>query len=56
MIIYLLQLELLNTGFIGSDGGTLDTDLVLQDGLSGISGNLIIGLVTVLESLSQNLR
>ena len=48
----LLQLELLHTGLIGGDGGALDTDTVLLDGLGGINGNLVIGLVTVLETLA----
>ena len=47
----LLQLELLNTGLIGGDGGTLDTDTVLLDSLSGVNGDLVIGLVTVLKTL-----
>lgn len=46
----LLQLEFLNTGLIRSDGGALDTNTVLLDGLSGINGDLIIGLVTVLNA------
>jgi len=33
---HLLQLELLDTGLIGGDGGALDADLVLLDGLGGI--------------------
>jgi hypothetical protein len=46
----LLQLELLNTSLIGSDGSTLDTDRVLLDGLSSINGDLVVGLVTVLKT------
>lgn len=46
----LLQLELLDTSLIGGDGGTLDTDLVLLDGLGGVNGDLVVGLVTVLET------
>lgn len=49
----LLQVELLNTGLIGSDGGTLDTDTILLDGLSGINGDLVVGLVTVFNALSR---
>lgn len=49
----LLQLELLNTGLIGGDGGTLDTDTVLLDSLSGVNGDLVIGLVTVLKTLDN---
>lgn len=47
----LLQLELLHTSLIGSDGGALDTNAILLDGLSGFDGNLVIGLVTVLDTL-----
>lgn len=46
----LLQLELLNTSLIGSDGSTLDTDRVLLDGLGGINGDLVVGLITVLKT------
>lgn len=46
----LLQLELLNTGLIGGDGGALDTDTVLLDGLGGINGDLVIGLITVFDT------
>jgi hypothetical protein len=50
----LLQLELLNTGLIGGDGGTLDTDTILLDSLGGINSNLIIGLITVLQTLKTS--
>lgn len=46
----LLQLELLNTGLIGGYGGTLDTDTILLDSLGGINGDLVIGLVTILNA------
>jgi hypothetical protein len=46
----LLQLELLNTGLIGGDGGTLDTNTVLLNSLGGIDGDLVIGLITVLNT------
>jgi hypothetical protein len=50
----LLQLELLNTGLIGGDGGTLDTDTVLLDSLGGINSDLVIGLITVLQTLKTS--
>lgn len=50
-MLTLLQLELLDTGLIRSDGGALDTDAILLDGLSGVDGDLVIGLVTVLNAL-----
>ena len=46
----LLQLEFLHTGLIGGDGGALDTNLVLLDSLGGINGDLVVGLVAVLEA------
>lgn len=46
----LLELELLNAGLIWSDGGALDTDGVLLDGLSGINGDLVVRLITVLKT------
>lgn len=46
----LLQVELLNTGLIGGDGGALDTNTVLLNSLGGINGNLVIGLITVLDT------
>lgn len=52
-ILTLLQLELLNTSLIGGDGSALDTDTVLLDSLSGINGDLVIGLVTVLQTLHK---
>jgi hypothetical protein len=50
----LLQLELLNTGLIGGDGGALDTDTILLNGLSSLDGDLIIGLVTVFNTLERD--
>lgn len=47
----LLELELLDTLLIGGDGGALDTDRVLLDGLGGIHCDLVVGLITVLETL-----
>lgn len=52
-MLTLLQLELLDTGLIRSDGGALDTDAILLDGLSGVDGDLVIGLVTVLNALQE---
>ena len=51
----LLQLEFLNTGLIGGDGCTLDTNTVLLDSLGGIDGDLVIGLVTVLKTLDRRI-
>ena len=46
----LLQLELLHTSLIGSDSSALDTDRVLLDSLGSINGDLVIGLIAVLEA------
>ena len=44
---HLLELELLNTSLIRGDGGALDGDLVLDGSLSGLDGNLVVGLEMV---------
>lgn len=50
---HLLELELLDTGLIGGDGGALDADAVLLDSFSGVDGDLVICLVTVGETLQR---
>ena len=50
---HLLQVELLHTLLIGGDGGTLHADRVLEDGLSGIGGDFVLGPVTVFKSLQD---
>lgn len=52
-VLTLLQLELLDTSLIWGDGGTLDADTVLLDSLGGLDGDLVIGLITVLQALNQ---
>lgn len=52
----LLQLELLDTGLVRGDGGALDTDAILLDGLGGLDGDLVVGLVTVLQTLGSKDR
>jgi hypothetical protein len=47
----LLQLELLNTSLIWGDSSALDADTIFLDGLCGLDGDLVIGLVTVFEPL-----
>ena len=47
---HLLEVELLDTSLIGGDGGALDTDLVLLDGLGSIDGDLVVGRITVLHA------
>lgn len=46
---HLLQLELLHTLLIGGDGGALDTNLVLLDGVSRLNCDLVVSGVTVLN-------
>ena len=47
---HFLQLELLDTALIGSDGGALHTNPILLDSLCSVNGDLVVGLVTVLNS------
>lgn len=44
---HLLQLEFFNSLFIGRDSGTLDSDVVLQNGVSSIDGYLIVSLIAI---------
>ena len=44
---HLLELELLDTSLIGSDSGALDTDTVLQNGLSRFNSHFVIGLLVI---------
>lgn len=47
---HLLQLELFHTLLIGSDGGAFDSNLVLQNGVGGVHGDLIVGGITMWQS------
>lgn len=44
-----MEVELLNTGFIGGDGSTLNTYVASLNGLSSLDGYLVIGGITVLD-------
>ena len=46
---HFLELELLNSGLIRGDGGTLDPDLALLDGLSSLNGDFVISGISVLH-------
>ena len=46
----LLEVELLDSRLIGGDGGALDAHRVLLDSLGGVNGDLVVGLVAVLEA------
>lgn len=48
---HLLQLEFLDAALIRGDGGALDAHAIFLDGLGRVDGNLVIGLVAVLEAL-----
>jgi hypothetical protein len=41
---HLLEVELLDSGLVRGNGGTLDSDRVLLDSIGGIDGDLVIGL------------
>ena len=49
-LVHAFELELLDSGLIGGDGGALDTNTVFFDGLGSVHGDLIVGLVTLLDS------
>lgn len=49
-VLTLLQLEFLNTGLIGRDGGALDSNAILLGSLGGVNGDLVVGLVTVFQA------
>ena len=46
---HLLEAKLLDTRLIGSDGGTLDADLILLDGIGRLDSDLILSGITVLN-------
>lgn len=46
----MLEVELLDSGLIRSDGSAFDTDLALSDGVSSIDGDLIVSGVSVLNT------
>ena len=47
---HLLEVEFLDSGLIRGNGGALDTNLVLLDGMSCVNGHLIVSLVSVLNA------
>jgi hypothetical protein len=46
---HLLELELLDALLVGCDSRTLDADLVLEDRIGGVDGDLVVRLIAVLE-------
>ena len=47
---HLLQLELLDSGFVGGDGGALDAHLALLDCFCGLDRHLVVGGIAVLHA------
>ena len=47
---HLLELELFDALLVGGDGGALDADAVLLDGVGGIDRDLVVGGVAVLDA------
>ena len=47
---HLLELELLDSVLIGGDGGALDADLAVLDGLGSVESDFVVGLVPVLDA------
>ena len=47
---HLLELELLDSRLIGRDGGALDSNFTLFDGLCGFDGDLVVGGIAVLDA------
>jgi len=46
---HLLEVEFFDSALIRGDGGTLNSDLVLEHGVGTVNSDLIIGSVTVLD-------
>ncbi len=53
---HLLEVELLHARFVRRDGGALDADAVLLDGVGRIDGDLVAGLVAVLDRRDRSSR
>ncbi len=47
---HLLQTEFLDTRFVGGDGGALDADVVLLDGVRRVDRHLVVGGVAVFHA------
>jgi hypothetical protein len=47
---HLLEVELLNSGLIGGDGGALDSNLAGLDSFGGVDSDLIVGGISVLHA------
>ena len=47
---HFLEFELLYSGFVRSDGSTLDTDFALLNGMGGIHGDFVISFISIFHS------
>ena len=47
---HFLELELLDSGFVGGDGSTLNADLAVLDSFSSIEGHLVVSFISVLDA------
>jgi hypothetical protein len=41
---HFLELELFDTSLVGGDGSTFNADMIFENGIGGINGDLVIGL------------
>jgi hypothetical protein len=48
--VHALQAEFLDARFVGRDGRAFDADAVLLDGVGGIDGDLVVGLVAFFDA------
>ena len=47
---HLLEVEFLHPRLVGGDGGAFDADAMLLDRIRGVDGDLVVGLVAVLDA------
>ena len=47
---HLLEVEFLDSGFIGSDGGALNSDFAFLNGVGSVNGDLIVGGISVFNA------
>lgn len=47
---HFFEFELLDSGFVGGDGGALDTDFAFLDGFGSVKGDLVVGFISVFHT------